>query len=116
MPIVPSILLTSLRADGCQKAQERGVRSAWRTAENREMKRGGGDERGYEVVVTGGVEIGCSDNCIICCNGSYYNNSDGDLEVWGSVEERPSAVTSARERAGSGRSQGVRGSPPRLEL
>ena len=53
MPIVPSILLTSPRADGCQKAQERGVRSAWHTEENREIKRGGGDERGYEVVVTG---------------------------------------------------------------
>ncbi len=34
----------------------------------------------------------------------------------GSGEDRPSEVTSARERASSGKSQGVRGSPPRLAL
>lgn len=57
-----------------------------------------------------------NDNCIICPSGSYYNNSDGDLEEWGSDEDSPSAVTSARERASSGKSQGVRVSPPRLAL
>lgn len=56
------------------------------------------------------------DNCIICSNGSYYNNGDGDLEAWGEREDGPSPVTSARERASSGRSRSVRGSPPRLAL
>lgn len=58
-----------------------------------------------------------NDNCIICSSGSYYNNSDGDLdESGGSDEYGPSAATSAQERASSCKSQGMRASPPRLAL
>lgn len=36
--------------------------------------------------------------------------------LWEDQENRPAALTSARERASSGNSKGVRGSPPRLAL
>ena len=49
-----------------------------------------------------------NDNCIMCSNDSYYNNGDGDLEAWEEQEDRPPALTYARERASSGNSQGVR--------
>lgn len=67
-----------------------------------------------------------NNNCFICPRGDYCHN--GDLEehvrvcVWGvggwaaGVESGPCALTFARERASSGKSQGVRVSPPRLPL
>ncbi|CAB1454861.1 unnamed protein product [Pleuronectes platessa] len=89
-----------------QKAQERGVRSACqrpaaqrREQREREVWRGGGDEQGYGVVVTAITTIA--------------------MVTWrygGSAEDRPRALTFARERANSGKSQGVRDSPDRLAL